>query len=513
MLSLLLDIRFPLGSTHKSTHVMRERSLDRLQELDELYPPTAPWSRLALPTDLTESEQRVERESWRKVRRAMRDFLEMDGVKRMAYFEAYSIGPQTQERVERHSPPHAGFRDITFIPSDIKYTLPLHLAPDDGGPILLSNHTGLSERKVLSYIKYILRSRGILYHCVCTTKCSCTQSTTEDSGENVLQLVLPHPTPLVGTIAPIPKRPDDKAGSWVSSLFNNKDAPSKRASSVPPLQTRYSPTPKAKDDKKGTEWFLKCYARIEVQRSATRCSAGSRTSSRRGSVDGLSPRVSPVSPISPALPGPLPPVITPLTLSTLTEGVPEPQPRPSPVRAQSVDGRPKPLAARGGRTASTSRVPRRPHPLSRQVSLESKTSTRVASNPAPAQVIITLSDARGYGVLRAALDVRHLQESDTPATSTTATLIEPAEEEERDKEEERGRPRSKEDAKVLVLAQDARPAKKASISPAQRNGRPRSRGRKKGFLEGWFGIGAGREDNLRSASSPPSAASPIELGA
>lgn len=506
MLSLLLDLRFPLGSSHKSIHVMRERSLDRLQELDELYPSPTPWSRLALPADLTEQQQEVEIASWRKVRRALRDFLEMDGVKRMAYFEAYQVGQQTADRVARHMQERAGgFRDISFIPSGIKYTLPLHLALDDGGPIVLSNHTALSERKVLSYIKYILRSRGILYHCV--SKPFCCGVKAEEGGEIILQLVLPQPPPTT-TIAPIPTRHDDKAGSWVTSLF--KDTPSKRASSVPPQQTRHSPTPKVKEEKKGSEWFLKCYVRIEVEKP-TRC-AGSRTSSRRGSIDAsslISPGASPISPISPQLPTPLPPIVTPLlTLSTLTEGVPAP--RPSPSRAQSVDTHSRPTTGRGGRTASTSRVPRRPHPLSRQVSLESKASTRVTSNPSPSKVVITLSDPRGYGVLRTALDVKHFNgDAITPATSISATLVDTEFDStpsgtDKEEEEERGRSRSKEEAKVLVMAREAPQAvKKASISPKARTGRPRSRGRKKGFLEGWFGIG-GERDDVRSASSPPS---------
>jgi len=177
---------------------------------------------LALPADLTEEQQEVETASWRKVRRALRDFLEMDGLKRMAYFDAYSIGPQTNERVERfsHEKVFGGFRDISFIPSDIKYTLPLHLALDDGGPIVLSNHTALSERKVLSYMKYILRSRGILYHCVSIVR---NGAKIDESGHIILQLVLPHPPPITGMIPAIPKRQDDKAGSWVSSLFKDKE--------------------------------------------------------------------------------------------------------------------------------------------------------------------------------------------------------------------------------------------------------------------------------------------------
>jgi hypothetical protein len=124
-------------------------------------------------------------------------------------------------------------------------------------------------------------------------------------------------------------------------------------------------------------------------------------------------------------------------------------------------------------------------------------------------VIITLSDPRGYGVLRTALDVKHTSaRGDTPESITSATLVDgedpygiDIDRKGKDIEEERGRPRSKEDAKVLVMAHETgKTGIKSKVSPRRR---PDSRGKKIGFLEGWFGLGGGQVGDARSSSSPP----------
>lgn len=522
MLSLLLDIRFPIGTTHRSIHVMRDRVLDRLQELDEVYPPSAPWLGYCRSEDLTEEEKRVELREWKTVRKALRDFLDVNGIRRMASFESYELGPSVVDRVDQHNrdTPAESFREVSFIPTDIQHTLPLYLESDrdSSDTIVLSNPCGLSERKILSYLKYILRSRGILYHCMSTKTHFLDITSHLDAGTMVSQLVLPFPAPQPGSSTHSPHRGQDgKKESWVSSLFTS--AP-KRASSVPPQQVR-QPSPAGEGKNKEQEWYLQCWAKIDVEKPAK--PSGSRAPSRTPSseavsqVTAVSPVLSlaPVSPVSPLLTiSDLQP-ISPLT--TLREGVPTDIPS---VRARSVDGRSPTSRDRPvmpNRTSSTSRLPRRPHPLSRQVSAESRTASRIGSHPCPTKVTITLSDPRGYGVMRRVLNVKHGAYVDSPVSASSTAFVSPSDETAVDRidgedgeiveeeEEERGRPRSKEDSKVIVMTRVTQPVQ--IVAPVPRTARATSRGRKIGFLEGWFGFGSGngaRDEHARSASSPPS---------
>jgi len=196
-----------------------------------------------------------------------------------------------------------------------------------------------------------------------------------------------------------------------------------------------------------------------------------------------------------------------------------------PSRAQSVDAQrrtPVGLKPSTSRTASTSRLPRRPHPLSRQVSLERPSpsiNTSVATLMPPPRVTITLSDPRGYGVLRTVLDVKHTPSdasAPSPLSSTGTTLAVPepivgVREVDADGYEERGRPRSKEDSKVLVVER----GRVEVVAPKPTHARPQSRGRKIGFFEGWFGIGGESPSPApsRSSSSPPGPMTPTELSA
>lgn len=81
LLSLLLQVRFPLGPKHTSPYVMRERAMDRLQELDELYPRHSPWRPRPLSrsarmngydrANTQDTDVDFEKHEWRRVRKAM----------------------------------------------------------------------------------------------------------------------------------------------------------------------------------------------------------------------------------------------------------------------------------------------------------------------------------------------------------------------------------------------------------------------------------------------------------
>jgi len=554
---------------------MRDRVLDRLQEIDELYPPSAPCKYVA--PELSDEDKAVEVQAWKKVRKALRDFLEIDGTKRMWHFDAYDVGEETRRRVEQHGRDgQEGFKTLSFLPTDVKHTLPLYMEHDPAGavagPITLSNPTAVSERKVLSYVKYILRSRGVLYHCLSSAHSvhSTNNSDTDSSGSNVhgeptnrdtdrerytmIQLVLPCPPPSHDYLADPPAAEEtrkESPASWVSSLFSGP----KRAASVPPHLANHRRSPSRTPGNKGRDgggeysWYLKCWARIEVEKPV-RPSLSRMPSSRRSSTDTSVTSTATATTTSPALPVspvhmhgmPLNPILGQVSpLTTLQEGVPDvPTPaevaspvdnqprRPNPPsRAHSVDGQrrtPTGLSPSAHRTASTSRLPRRPHPLSRQVSLERPAPATVTSSATlmpPPRVTITLSDPRGYGVLRTVLDVKHMPtdaaSACSPLSSTGATLAAPEpivgvkEVGSDQSEEERGRPRSKDDSKVLVLER----GRVEVVAPKPTHARPQSRGRKIGFFEGWFGIGgdSGTSVPARSSSSPPGPTTSVEMRA
>ena len=479
LLSLLLQTRFPLGASHKSTFVMRDRAIDRLQELDEAYPPSAPWRCVA--SDVPASEREYETSEWKRVRNAMRDFLDINGNRRMVHFDEYPIGPQTADRVADFSADERKFKSTSFEPVDIRHTMPLYLQSGSGsGPVTLSNPTGLSERRVVSYLKYILRSRGILYHCL-----------PGNGNTTMLQLVLPYPSQST-------EAPTEKEVSWVSSLFLQK-----RSASLPPKarSQRHSPSRKGeKKEKQGEmEWALKCYLKIECSYSdQQRC-----TSPATQTFD-------------------LPP-ISPVLGST---SVQRRYPRPPPSRTHSVEGIGRTSArapSRQGSRASSVARPIRPTPLSRQVSIDSQRSVS-SFDPlrftSPASTItLTLSDPRGYGVLRTVLDVKHEGGHTPPSPMIPVPVVNiqgEQDDESADGTETRGRPRSKEDSHVLVAlaptTHDIR-VEVADSCDANSNGKntPRdtSRGRK-GFLDGWFGLG-NKEDAPRPVSLPPAATTGLSV--
>ncbi|ORY31407.1 hypothetical protein BCR39DRAFT_526549 [Naematelia encephala] len=472
LLSLLLDVRFPLGPSHKSRYVMQERVRDRLQELDELYVQSSPW-RVLRNARLSDAQKSHEMLEWRRVRRAMSDFLDIDGVRRMASFQRYQVGPRVQERVAQHAQVEAEreFKSVTFIPSEVKFTLPLFLespspiipppptttpATTAGpGPIVLLNPTTEGEKKVMSYLRYLLRSKGILYHQL-------------GISPNILQLVVP--------ISPSsPRSSPDRANGqteegWMAMLNPFKKPAPTRSASVPARQ-RVS---EAKMPATGGE-MLKVWIKVEFEglpasssgSTLGRRRAGSRVSSqvRRPSVtmENVTINVEPLSQVAESTGHG--------NSNTEGEGV---------KRSKSLTKRPPMPSRQSSRNASLSRT--RPHPLSRQVSMESSSasSSRLASRsrqtsydsshtsassrparegPVP-RVLISITDQRGYESLRNALDVKHL---DSPDTGTSINVgspmmiiqggnkvsggrsgLSPPDEE----EIERGRPRSKDEPRL-----------------------------------------------------------------
>lgn len=279
---------------------MRSRAKDRLQELDDLYPPLAPWSAIPDGDRLSHAEKAHEGAEWIRVRRAMRHFLDTDGKRRMQKFEAYEIGAKQKERLEAfgqclHERGGRALKSTSFIPAEVEYTLPLYLdcpidetenIEDGSTPVLvLDNPTGMKDRKALSYIRYLLRSAGIGYHCL----------TPDESDETIYQLVLAFPTSSA-TISTIPTRPNANGGipaaadiasprtnghgngraqsprpgtgtGWVASLNPFKRPPATRSVSLP-AQRRppaRSPSLEASTGKKGKETWLKIWIKIEFQ--------------------------------------------------------------------------------------------------------------------------------------------------------------------------------------------------------------------------------------------------------
>jgi len=289
LLSLLLSTRFPLGPSHRSRHTMSSRVLDRLQELDLLYPPDKPSKQWRL----TPEEHEMERKEWGRVKVAMKGFLEMDGKRRMEKFRQYKFGKVWRHRSSAWMKEEGGldpagqartestvFKQLSFLPSPVKYTLPLSVllptSPSTSTPksqvaggtdsaqtsaeestthIVLANPTHESDRRVLSYLKYLLRTHGILYHCISA------------STSPLFQLVVPLAT--TGT----PYSPSSHKGnpevkrSWSpfdifhrtrpASIGRSASTPAKRSEAVGGAQGDES------TGKKGTVRYLRCYIQIE----------------------------------------------------------------------------------------------------------------------------------------------------------------------------------------------------------------------------------------------------------
>lgn len=509
---------------------MRSRIKDRLQELDEVYPPLAPWLVLPDHEKLSQADKAHEGAEWVRVRRAMRHFLEMDGKKRMQKFEAYEIGGRQVERLDKFGQcleAHGGraLKSTSFIPAEVEYTLPLYLdlehpIEDNEGTegnkvIVLDNPTGMKARKALSYIRYLLRSAAIGYHCL----------SPHESDETIYQLVLPlRPTGAgISSIPPHVKPADpnsnrssqqnpgsrnDRAESpnsrnsgtgWVASLNPFKRPSAARSVSLP-AQRRSAPRSPPLDtgaEKKGKLSWLRIWIKIEFQSTpGYHDGSGSETPGRHY----LTPLIG-----TQALPD--------LSLGGLGLGFSSAR-RPSPRRRTTTD-----------RYPSTSR----PSPLSRQVSPDrrSPTPSRASTNASSAQlrrargkIIVHLSDPRGYEVLRSALDIKHSGLSDDgdgdgEASESSPVIIQVSRDAEEDQEEgERGRPRSKEstDSSVLLMSADRDKAKQDGLVGVQvvSDSDGESRSRKPGLwglLTGTgLGLGSGSDGestSSRSMSMPP----------
>ncbi|OCF43897.1 CAMK/CAMKL protein kinase [Kwoniella heveanensis CBS 569] len=342
LLSLLLQVRFPLGPKHTSTHVMRERVLDRLQELDELYPPHAPWRppRRSYQDDDT-TDYDFEKKEWTRVRRALRDFLEIDGKRRMEKFRSYVIGEKVRRRVDdwEADQDEKKFKSVSFIPAETKYTLPIYLDDDeeadihkdDGGGhdrhakgkkksdrrdrLVMFNPANESERRVKSYIKYLLRSAGILYHLLPTvndpsvpgtpTTTNPTPTSLTKAEETIFQLVVP----VSAENATASQSPSDPQTGWFPSLFSFGRKPPLPSSEAAPSQTRSVSLPPSKrgpkpdhaaspigatatvSKEKTPSKMLRCYIRLEFvhpppgQHSPTSTSNAVVDWRRRGSVE------------------------------------------------------------------------------------------------------------------------------------------------------------------------------------------------------------------------------------
>ncbi|KAL7423208.1 hypothetical protein Q5752_002508 [Cryptotrichosporon argae] len=581
MLSLLTQTRFPLGPTHTSRYIMSERARDRLQELDELYPPEAPWRALGPGARRLEAdEHEAEADEWDRVRRALRAFLDVDARRRMASFEAYDVGPRMRARVDAHRAKQRAneFKSTSFVKTDVKYTLPLTLEPatpplgdDTPAPLVLRNLAGDSERRVLSYIKYLLRSNGILYHHI------------PDSSPPILQLVLPIAPPLPSTPDTLPPLTENGQAShgaaataapsptlgWVSNLLSLSRKP--RSASVPPKQGgrgASSPAPPPHKGKK--EWAQACWMRVETEgrrhsgrahshadapsRPGSR--APSRASSRARQASGDSAVFAPAHDRAP----PAPPAIvvadtlTPLApLAPMTSRPPvarvasarkdvylSPLSRQLSLAATSDSPESSSDSASVSASASASAPPSRS--MSRRstsASVKSAASGSVSGSgsgstshrrpscaPRAPRVIITLSEPRGYDIVRSALDVRH---AESPlATSSTRSMPVSVPTSSEDDEPERGRPRSKDEpGSVAERSVTVKPAKgKAGeagvgVAPgkAGRKGqdersllgvrlapREASRGRRSGIWESLFG----KSDNGLEPSAAGSAAASMQ---
>ncbi|KAL1408313.1 hypothetical protein Q8F55_005119 [Vanrija albida] len=448
MLSLLLQTRFPLGPTHTSRQVMRERAMDVLQELDELYPPEAPWQGMGLATSaaLSEAERQAEAEAWPRVRNAMNVFVDLDRQRRMTAFNEYDVGDEMRKRVHDYKAPET-FKTTSFIPAEIKYTLPLYLDqehPDQLGPIVLRNPTGEPPKRIISYLKYLLRSAGILYHHV------------PDTHPVILQLVLPIPPP-----TPVPEPAANgsaEAGpsrvSWIPSLLGmgKKPQPPGRSASVPPLSSPRSQSPAGQSQKGKKAWSQQVWLRIEVEKPAPKSRppssrGGSRVPSRapsrnrdpsskpgsRGPSASGSRRVK--APTEDMLSLTLTErlhhhTVTTTSTSETVNGHVAVTTQTTELSLESVTEGEVPLAIQAPRHLHWA-VPPSPSPLSRQVTPDSGPPSPTTSRPPGARrtpsasggprgsprVILYLTEPRGYELVRKALSAA-VPTSTRPATDT-----------------------------------------------------------------------------------------------
>jgi hypothetical protein len=197
-------------------------------------------------------------------------------------------------------------KSTTFVPTEVKYTLPLFLVePLATDPsertITFRNPTDEDNKRVMSYIKYLLRSAGILYHNI--------------PKSDTLQVVLPLATALSATSSPSgtpglsAANPSDKLGpqpsllaSLLSPLLASRRPPISRSSSVPPA-AKPSVTPTASagsTGRKGKEWAIQAWLRVENRRACGDNRATRRSPDTSGS-DSPARAPSPGMPVTPIL--------------------------------------------------------------------------------------------------------------------------------------------------------------------------------------------------------------------
>lgn len=183
----------------------------------------------------------------------------------MEGFRRYSFGQKWEDRIEswekrlggegEKGDTEGGFKQLSFLPTEVKYTLPIQLLPTSTSKITLSNPTGVSDCRVLSYIKYLLRVHGILYHCI----------RTPSSPIPLLQLIVPLPPPT----EPTPQQEDEKTSTpWLSALFRRSRSTTSstaRSASLPPARNGapLPPVPSAIPKKNAPISYLRCYIQIE----------------------------------------------------------------------------------------------------------------------------------------------------------------------------------------------------------------------------------------------------------
>ncbi|WVW84542.1 hypothetical protein I302_106576 [Kwoniella bestiolae CBS 10118] len=472
LLALLLQVKFPLGPKHTSPYVMRERVRDRLQELDEMYPPHSPW-RPPKSSSSANLDLAFEKKEWSRVRRAMRDFLDIDGKVRMHKFGLYQLGDRIKQRVADWDDKEQSrrFKSTSFIESEIKYTLPIYLDDQDVNvvasghskkgknkkdQIVLRNPVGESERRCKSYIKYLLRSAGILYHLSPTTPYPPTPTTptglSTEKEHTIFQLVMnvPYDTPSHNEA----HTPTDPQIGWFPSFFSfhkkpppinsAPTSPQQRSVSLPPSRRSETPTngshvpPRDKSPKRA----LGCYIKLEFVHPPQTSPISDK---RRGSVetftsyrDGWGSTLTPLHPVS-----------STATQSSATAS----KNYAFPPRSVSVSRHPSAVRPPNRRSVShaaaqharqpltrvstTSSMMSAPlSPLSRQVSLAdsppdqkqveqplSRASSRSRQSSSgyvfphhhhqqpttmtEGKIIIHLSDPRSYPILKKALDIKH----------------------------------------------------------------------------------------------------------
>ncbi len=456
---MLLQTRFPLGPHHKSRTIMGERAAECLELMDAIYPPGEPWRALGpgVVTQLTDIELVEEELAWTRVRRAMYTFVDLDAHRRMKAFAKYDVGQYMRARVADHARMVAfrTFKTTTFVPSEVKYTLPLYLDLDDDGPIVFRNPQHESEKRILSYIKYLLRCAGILYHHV------------PDTTPPVLQLVLP--------LAPATPADDDRlpqTEGWVAQLLGLGRKSPFRSNSVPPPSVRKEAPPPQADLRGKRAWAQQAWMRIHVEKvgNLSGSRAGSRAPSRAPSRPSSRPGSKPGSRnASKNRPGsrsralstpeePLSPAAEHTTLEPLQEGKPHQhlmRSLTSLTAERQAGKKPQP-----SRTVSTPLLdmddPPSP-PLSPQIHLGAPlrrtVSVSIAALAHAPRVVLTLTEPRGYGVVRDALAAAvppppsssaRRRGPDVPPTPPTRALAIPNNSGDEDDEPSRGRSRSKE---------------------------------------------------------------------